>query len=775
MTQELVYTSAASGLKPGSKGFCTIAATNGIAPRTVTLLESLSGYRHAFPPNESPNPANPTAWMHLHTSGGDSLLSRVADAGLDYSGRSNKIAHHVLLSSNERTDAGPTAMLREDGNLLTTWQGPARWLTARNPHGGTLDPGKPASIPAMTWNALTGDAGWAGVLAQAAQAPTQPECYVIYGAGQEHQILALFDEAVALLPPSHRWQVTFNTFFSKLPPGMACQWRGILKGSPEHRLVPPHNRVVTIDLTASLAAAPDGPLVQYARTGDAVSAGELSALAAVDRIEPFHSGDAPTKRPQSRESGIASNHPNIPGGEGLSFANDQPPQLDLATNIINQEIVTTSRSRPKSRLPWIAFVASMLLAPMVVGGYAIWHTVHPSSIEPITKGPADPNIVQRDTRSITAPESTSELEIKPDSEPQTSEPPNTVDTADATMAIPNETMAIPAATMAIPSADTETQSAIELPVNPSDLVADPKPSLPPPPTSDPEPLPESIRLVYLLEPAMWRQWQRSGEQWNQDQSVDRRPLEMIPPTTVEVLTLASDGEMTVDEKFNYNSKTHTVVWGEPDRGILQPPSKVIRFEPGQVILQVNYAQRIGNRFLFATADDESTLLTLQGADTPVSGMNERLTVNLDLQNDKASVVVPLGAINPGLLSLADVTLRSSQPDRWRSVRIDEGIELERSFGKRQQLNAPPTRVSVNVRLRRNEEPRLLINATVEKPGEKARRQSSALPADQLDLGSVQTARNELPANHIDVDLIAEFRWQTRHYTTTLSQFRLAFK
>ena len=45
MSQELIYTSAPRGLKPGSQGFCTVAYSRGMSANLMQQLESLSGYR----------------------------------------------------------------------------------------------------------------------------------------------------------------------------------------------------------------------------------------------------------------------------------------------------------------------------------------------------------------------------------------------------------------------------------------------------------------------------------------------------------------------------------------------------------------------------------------------------------------------------------------------------------------------------------------------------------------------------------------------------------
>src|SRR5690606_36125695 len=81
VSQELVYTSAPQGLKVGSRGFCTVASTAGMPAALAERLESLSGYRHVFPPQDPQARNNPVAWSHLIVSLGGKcyhVVSRVA-------------------------------------------------------------------------------------------------------------------------------------------------------------------------------------------------------------------------------------------------------------------------------------------------------------------------------------------------------------------------------------------------------------------------------------------------------------------------------------------------------------------------------------------------------------------------------------------------------------------------------------------------------------------------------------------------------------------------
>ena len=97
MIEEIVFTSAPRGLQTGKKGFCTVAATPNMSAKLLRFLESSSGYRHLNAPGDA---GNPVVRSHVKVSLGgrtQHVISRVGDAGMDYSQRSNKIAHHIAL------------------------------------------------------------------------------------------------------------------------------------------------------------------------------------------------------------------------------------------------------------------------------------------------------------------------------------------------------------------------------------------------------------------------------------------------------------------------------------------------------------------------------------------------------------------------------------------------------------------------------------------------------------------------------------------------------
>ncbi|MCL4203130.1 MAG: hypothetical protein KJ000_11570 [Pirellulaceae bacterium] len=265
MSHEILYTSAPQGLKPGSRGFCTVVSTTGLAKNLAERLESFSGYRHAFMAHDSQAGQNPVNYTHYHTTVGGRkfhILSRVADAGLDYTQRSNKLAHHVALEPAETVDApgGPAWVMADKNFFVQQWDGHVRTLpVGRQPT--FVD--RPAQI-CRCWKQLTGDAGWGGVLAESALRKGGVMS-VIFPAGTA--VLDLVVESLGLLPPERRWEVTFSTYFTKAPAGVDCQWRFLLDGTPEATALRRDVRASVIDLCNQLGQAQGGELIKAARTG----------------------------------------------------------------------------------------------------------------------------------------------------------------------------------------------------------------------------------------------------------------------------------------------------------------------------------------------------------------------------------------------------------------------------------------------------------------------------------------------------------------------------
>lgn len=243
MSVELLYTSAPKGLRQGSRGFCTVLSTAGTPVNLATRLESLSGYRHLFATDSPQANSNPVAYSHLKFSlagQSTSVISRISAYGSDYSGRTNKLAHHVVVDRAEQPAAGPAwllqqpALMREswDGNCETPAQGPS--IPQADRSGGLC----------KKWQEVTGDAGWGGVVAQAfAQRGGKPT-WIVYEIEQQHSLLELLGESTALLPIDRRWNATFSTYAAQLPPDIDCRVRCVVEGTEEAKFAAAKGQVV---------------------------------------------------------------------------------------------------------------------------------------------------------------------------------------------------------------------------------------------------------------------------------------------------------------------------------------------------------------------------------------------------------------------------------------------------------------------------------------------------------------------------------------------------
>jgi hypothetical protein len=305
MSHQIYYTSAPEGLKPGTSGFCTVAASENIPKPLWDRLETLSAYRHQFAAGQAPtNGGNPVSFAHwiLNVSGkSHHVLSRICDSGVDHTQRTNAFAHHLVIDRGDMESApgGPAWMLEQPGVMAHHWDGRVGALPLPTlPRGDSYS----RSRICNAWASITGDAGWGGHLADLfAKAPTRPVC-LLFAPSQD--VLPLLAEAIALLPPTARWNVTFNTYFTSMPTSATCLWRCCLAGTPAAETGLRYAATgLVLDLTdrSRLPALPPGPYVTMARTGQSVESARP-----VEIKTPPQSAPAETK---NRAAGPANKSP----------------------------------------------------------------------------------------------------------------------------------------------------------------------------------------------------------------------------------------------------------------------------------------------------------------------------------------------------------------------------------------------------------------------------------------------------------------------------------
>ncbi|MFM7055993.1 MAG: hypothetical protein ACKO2P_03620 [Planctomycetota bacterium] len=293
MIEEILYTSAPKGLKPGSQGFCTVSSTVGMAQATAERLEALSGYRHAFPLTDPRATLNPLNYSHLtlRLAGRPThVLSRIANAGHDYSGRSNKLAHHLAFEHTAAWPSGPARMLQTPGVMVTEWDGTLQTFAPRTL---TLPP-LPPRIQLSAWKQCSGDHGWAGWVAE--QLLQQPvPLHVIFAPGTP--TLDLVREVLDLLPPARRWDITFSTYFTRLPAGVDCRLRFVLDETPEATSLRHDARARVLDLTQPLPPPRGGQLVATAQSGLLINSPSAPSHQGPGSADPAASSKAPPPIP----------------------------------------------------------------------------------------------------------------------------------------------------------------------------------------------------------------------------------------------------------------------------------------------------------------------------------------------------------------------------------------------------------------------------------------------------------------------------------------------
>ncbi len=357
MSQELLYTSAPRGLKPGSRGFCTVLSTQGMAAPLTTALEGLSGYRPVYPTGDDHADRNPVVYSHLKLQSSGravNVLSRIADFGLDYSQRANKLAHHVVLDRTELLPGGPANLLSMRDFMRDEWSGEPT-VIALKPVKRETDP--PSGV-CRAWQELTGDAGWAGVLAESfLQAPDRL-VVLLFAPGQD--ILPLFNEAISLLPVERRWDVTFSTYFTGLATGTTCTWRAVVQDSKDAHESLRFVNALRLDLTSqSLGRATGGPLVDSARSGSRPHNMHARAtsrtgpsdvvFAEAEQVHVEFSSDDRT--PASFRRTVASPQPSKqPQAQFAPPPQQSPPDRETTYKMLPATTSSASQSRPPRSL-----------------------------------------------------------------------------------------------------------------------------------------------------------------------------------------------------------------------------------------------------------------------------------------------------------------------------------------------------------------------------------------------------------------------------------------
>ncbi len=177
------------------------------------------------------------------------VLTRIQDAGLDFTGRTNFLAHHLVFAPEEvRQFASPPVILRNWPGWVKSWNKDPElfdnedWSSLTSLNGSTL-------VPASNWQQLTGDAanGYGLLEARAGVALRVDDI-------DDEHILALFAESLELLElrdprrdfRATAWQYTLTTSMQEQDNPADFRWRCLHSDNPaSNRFTGPDTRALT--------------------------------------------------------------------------------------------------------------------------------------------------------------------------------------------------------------------------------------------------------------------------------------------------------------------------------------------------------------------------------------------------------------------------------------------------------------------------------------------------------------------------------------------------
>jgi len=246
MIAELIYTSALKTLD--GSGYGVVAKSENLPAHLESFMRQLNRYDYKLSAQPGVTAFSPVVFSHT-TFRDDAttwhVLSRSGPGGYDQTQRAVYLVHHVALTRDQLGTARVADLIQEPSLFQAEWDGhvggiPARLLPAPSRRGQTHDARELGAVHpewAKAWRELLDQQeGLASFLIVPAEA----------------DVLALFAEALAPLPPKVAEEVTFITHMIADRPGVHFDWIGIPAGSELARSIPHRFPDRTLDLTKPL-------------------------------------------------------------------------------------------------------------------------------------------------------------------------------------------------------------------------------------------------------------------------------------------------------------------------------------------------------------------------------------------------------------------------------------------------------------------------------------------------------------------------------------------
>jgi hypothetical protein len=364
MAFQMVYTSVRSGLVAGRSGFCTAARHREIKESLVARLEDFSAQ---YDRGIAAGGTLPVVYQHRIVTIRDQrhhVLMRLGDAGNDYTGRTNHIAHCLVVEPSEIaglsiSPAEAILVLSQRGFWRNQYDEPAQFFGA----GDLIDLGtfpRIASLPAARWRERTGSSANAAQLFDSGGPADAGIALAGTGEAEAAGILALFAESLLLVDPGRSsgtalWSVPFTTVLQSSAERSQFRWCGIVADSgPAAQEGRAGRRILT------LGSSLNPPSSAFADIAEG-RAPRLEPAAAVVAM-----GTAPAGATDPREPALGSNPSAGAVPERLGYA--VPLSLEDPRRA---ERSAKSRKNPARTVLICAAAVVLLLA--AAGMFMFWH------------------------------------------------------------------------------------------------------------------------------------------------------------------------------------------------------------------------------------------------------------------------------------------------------------------------------------------------------------------------------------------------------------------
>ena len=250
MAWQLIYTSAPRLLEAGRTGFGTVARHRAVGGMLASAVERFSQFARL--PGHDPRRVIHACRTLTVGASTYHVLSCLQDAGSDYTGRTNHIAHHLIAEPREVRALAAAGITPADVLAGMPWraswtEGPRFLDTAEEVDLSTF-----RAPTSSAWACLTGDPAAARILWSR---EVLKGCYLLLPG--EVSALELFNESLHAAP-AQAWQSRFTTCLEPTDDLADFRWVGMPAASPLRTQAETSSRLV-LDLTrpATLPAPPE--------------------------------------------------------------------------------------------------------------------------------------------------------------------------------------------------------------------------------------------------------------------------------------------------------------------------------------------------------------------------------------------------------------------------------------------------------------------------------------------------------------------------------------